>query len=117
PRYLFDNESLIRAFRSDGPGRELLQRGMVRDLSLTTSTTILDELDEVLARAKFGISPRDRAEIRRLLLLAADDVTDFEEREASRHVPGDPGDDHVVEAAVRTSADALVTKDTDFVEV
>jgi putative PIN family toxin of toxin-antitoxin system len=117
PRYLLDTETLIRAFRSDGPARELLQRGMVRDLSLTTSTTILDELDEVLARPKFGIAPGDRSEIRRLLLVAADEMADFEEADAARHVPSDPGDDHVVEAALRTRASLLVTKDPDFKEV
>ncbi len=117
PRYLLDTEALIRAFRSDGSARELLQRGMVRDLSLTTSTTILDELDDVLARPKFGIAAADRTEVRRLLLLAADEVADFEEREAPSHVPSDPGDDHVVEAALRTGADVLVTMDPDFGEV
>ena len=117
PRYLLDTEALIRAFRSDGPARELLQRGMVRDLSLTTSTTILDELDEVLARPKFGIAAGDRADVRRLLLVAADEVADFQEAEAARHVPSDPGDDHVVEAALRTRASVLVTKDPDFKEM
>jgi len=87
---------------------------MVRDLSLTTSTTILDELDEVLARPKFRIPGDERSEIRRVLLLASDDVAIFDESEAPRHVPGDPGDDHVVEAALRTSAEVVVTMDPDL---
>ncbi|MEO8293711.1 MAG: putative toxin-antitoxin system toxin component, PIN family [Actinomycetota bacterium] len=117
PRYLLDTEALIRAFRSDGPARELLQRGMVRDMSFVTSTTVLDELDDVLARPKFGVARSDREAIRTVLIRAADEVAIFEEHEASRHVPRDPGDDHVVEAALRTEADVLVTHDDAFDEV
>ncbi len=111
PRFLLDTESLVRAVRSDGPSRELLQAGMIRDLALCTSTTILDELDDVLARPRFGISTQDRATIRRMVLVAADEIAIFTEEEAGSYVPGDPGDDHVVEAALRTRADAVVSQD------
>lgn len=111
PRFLLDTEVLLRAVRSDGPSRELLQSGMIRDLSLCTSTTILDELDEVLARPRFGIAAQDRFTVRRMLLAAADEIAIFEEAEARSYVPGDPGDDHVVEAAVRTDAGAIVSQD------
>jgi len=111
PRFLLDTESLLRAVRTDGPSRELLQAGMIRDLALCTSTTILDELDDVLARPKFGIAAQDRSTIRRMVLAAADEIAVFTEAEAGSYVPGDPGDDHVVEAALRTKADAVVSQD------
>lgn len=90
---------------------------MLRDLSLLTSSTILDELDDVLARPKFGISSRDRAQLRQLLLLAADDVALFDEADAPRWVPSDPEDDHVAEAAFRTAAGVLVSADLAFREI
>lgn len=111
PRFLLDTEILLRAVRSDGPSRELLQSGMIRDLTLCTSTTILDELDEVLARPRFGIAAQDRFRIRRMVLAAADEIAIFDEEEAGSYVPGDPGDDHVVEAALRTTAEAVVSQD------
>ncbi len=111
PRLLFDTEVLLRAVRSDGPSRELLQSGMIRDLTLCTSTTILDELDDVLARPRFGIAARDRLSIRQMLLVTADEIAIFDGAEAGAYVPGDPGDDHVVEAALRTRAEAIVSQD------
>jgi len=111
PRFLLDTETLLRAVRSDGPSRELLQAGMLRDLALCTSTTVLDELDEVLARPRLGIAAQDRSTIRQMVLAAADEIAIFTEAEAGSYVPGDPGDDHVVEAALRTRADAVVSQD------
>lgn len=111
-RFLLDTEALLRAFRSDGPARELLQRGMLRDLSLVTSSTILDELDEVLARPRFAVPPGERGTIREVVLRAADDVAIFDEADVPRHVARDPGDDHVVEAALRTGAGVVVTRDS-----
>lgn len=90
---------------------------MLRDLSLLTSSTILDELDDVLARPKFKIPSKDRAQLRRLLLLAADDVAHFDETNAPRWIPSDPGDDHVAEAAAQTAAGVLVSRDLDFREI
>lgn len=90
PRYLLDTEVLVRAFRSDGPARELLQRGMLRDLSLLTSVTILDELEDVLARPKFGFKRADLHAVRHVLLRAADVVVLMSEDECARWVPSDP---------------------------
>lgn len=117
PRFLLDTEALLRAFRSDGPARELLQRGMLRDVSLVTSSTILDELDEVLARPRFAVPSNERETVREVVLRAADDVAIFDEAEAPRHVPRDPGDDHVVEAALRTRAGVVVTFDGAITEL
>jgi predicted nucleic acid-binding protein len=114
PRFLLDTEGLLHAVRSDGPSRELLQAGMLRDLALCTSTTILDELDDVLARPRFGIAAQDRSRIRQMVLAAADEIAIFSEAEAGSYVPGDPGDDHVVEAALRTGADAVVSQDREL---
>jgi putative PIN family toxin of toxin-antitoxin system len=90
---------------------------MIRDCSFTTSTSILDELDDVLARPKFGISPSDRSVIRHVLIKAADEVVLLDESEAGRYVRTDPGDDHIVEAAIRTGADLLVSEDADLLNL
>ncbi|MGH8984588.1 MAG: putative toxin-antitoxin system toxin component, PIN family [Acidimicrobiia bacterium] len=109
PRLLLDTEALLRAWRNDGPARELLQRGMVRDYSLCTSTTILDEVEEVLARPKFGAPGDERQLFRRTILLAADEIAVFDEADAPRR-SRDPGDDQVIEAAVRTRAEIVVSQ-------
>lgn len=90
---------------------------MLRDLSLLTSVTILDELEDVLARPKFGFKRADLHAVRHVLLRAADVVALMSEDECARWVPSDPGDDHVAEAAARTGADALVSADPDFREI
>ncbi|MGH8909988.1 MAG: putative toxin-antitoxin system toxin component, PIN family [Egibacteraceae bacterium] len=111
PRYLLDTEAILRAWRDDGPARELLQLGMIRNVSLCASTTILDEVDEVLARPKFGANPVQRQALRRSVLAAADTVAVFREHEAPRRSP-DPGDDHVIESALRSAADVVVSRNT-----
>jgi predicted nucleic acid-binding protein len=109
PRYLLDTEVLLRAWRNDGPARELVQLGMMREFSLCTSTTILDEAEEVLARPTFAATGAERQALRRTVLLAADDVAVFREDEAPRR-SRDAGGDHVVEAALRTRAHVVVSR-------
>lgn len=108
PRCLLDTEAVLRAWRDDGPARELLQLGMVRDIALCTSTTVLDEVDAVLARPKFRATALQRQALRRTMLVAADEVAVLDAADAPRRSP-DPGDDHVVESALRTRTDLVVS--------
>jgi putative PIN family toxin of toxin-antitoxin system len=108
-RVVFDTNVLISALVYGGLPRELLTRVFRGELTLVTSTVLMNELEEVLL-GRFAHDPSlartVRAEIELLAEVVA--VPDLE------RVARDADDDAVLAAAIAGEASAIVTGDNDL---
>ena len=113
-RVVVDTDLLVRGAMSRGPRGAPLNRLGQPGFELIYSRQLLEELIEVLNRSKF----RERYRVtdaRRDALLAS--ITRFGIRvEPNRAISvcRDPDDDKLLEAAVASQADAIVTTDHDL---
>lgn len=110
-RVVLDNNIPVSALWSAlGAPAQILAAYRAGRFSLVTSEPILEELTEVLGRAKFrdrGITPTQAATMLDLLRRGAEQV----EVPETLQVYGDPKDDKFVEAAVQGRVDLLVSGD------
>jgi putative PIN family toxin of toxin-antitoxin system len=115
PRLVVDNNALVSRLLIPGsvPGRAV--RKAVDEGQLLVSEAPLEELADVLARAKFDpyVSIADRQEFIRLLGRVAELVPITFTLRACR----DPKDDKILELAVNGRADLIVTGDKDLLEL
>jgi len=111
-RVVVDNSALVSRLLlpHSVPGRAV--RKAVDEAQLLVSEATLDELADVLSRAKFDayVTIEDRQEFFRLLGRIAELVPTTYTVRACR----DPGDDKFLELAVNGSADLIVTGDQDL---
>ena len=111
-RVVVDNSALVSRLLlpRSVPGRAV--RKAVDEAQLLVSEATLDELADVLSRAKFDayVTIEDRQEFFRLLGRIAELVPTTYTVRACR----DPGDDKFLELAVNGSADLIVTGDKDL---
>ena len=111
-RVVVDNSALVSRLLlpHSVPGRAV--RKAVDEAQLLVSEATLDELADVLSRAKFDayVTIEDRQEFLRLLGRIAEMVPTTYTVRACR----DPGDDKFLELAVNGSADLIVTGDKDL---
>ena len=84
-----------------------LDLAFLRSFTLIISATLLEELDEKL-RAKFGVSVEYAALIRARLEKVAEVV---QPRESLSVIADNPGDNRVLECAVKGEADLIVSGD------
>ena len=108
-RALFDTNVLISALVYGGLPRELLTRVFRGEVTLVTSTVLMNELEEVLV-ARFAHDPSLARTVRAEIELLAEvvDVKDLE------RVARDADDDAVLAAAIAGEASAIVTGDSDL---
>ena len=108
-RVVFDTNVLISALVYGGLPRELLTRVFRGELTLVTSTVLMNELERVLI-ARFAHDPSLARTIRAEIDLLAEvvDVSDLE------RVARDADDDAVLAAAIAGRASAIVTGDRDL---
>jgi len=108
-RVVFDTNVLISALVYGGLPRELLGRVFRGEITLITSTALMNELEEVLV-VRFAHEPSlartVRAEIELLAEVAG--VSDL------KRVARDADDDAVLAAAIAGEASAIVTGDHDL---
>lgn len=97
--------------RRDGPRHRLIDRALKVKVRLFVSDYILDELADVL-REELDESPRYVHLARRAVLRRAKRVA--LPKNIRSFVPGDPKDDAVVQTAVSSKSDYLVTADDYF---
>lgn len=112
-RIVLDTNTLVSGVISaNGPPRRLLDGARTQIFEICTSTILLAELLEVLARDKFaarltqaGLTPLNIvSELRRMAYMAAPD-------NVPRVIADDPDDDHVIACAVAAQADLIVSGD------
>lgn len=108
-RVVFDTNVLISALVFGGLPRALLTRVFRGELTLVTSTVLMNELEEVLV-ARFAHAPSLARTVRAEIELLADVLDASELAPVAR----DPDDDAVLAAAVAGDASAIVTGDSDL---
>jgi putative PIN family toxin of toxin-antitoxin system len=110
-RVVLDNNILVSALLSPlGAPAQILAAYRAGRFGLVTSEAVLDELAEVLGRAKFrdrGITPTQAAALLDILRRGAERV----EIAGTLQVCRDPKDDKFVETALIGQVDVLVTGD------
>jgi putative PIN family toxin of toxin-antitoxin system len=108
-RVVFDTNVLISALVYGGLPRELLSRVFRGEITLVTSTVLMNELEEVLV-ARFAHDPSLARTVRAEIELLAEVVDATELARVAR----DPGDDAVLAVAIAGEASAIVTGDRDL---
>lgn len=106
---MFDTNVLISALAYGGLPRELLTRVFRGEVTLVTSTVLLNELEDVLV-ARFAHDPSLARTVRGEIELLAEVV----DASGPAPVARDPDDDAVLAAAVAGEASAIVTGDRDL---
>lgn len=112
-RIVLDTNTLVSGvISSGGSPRRLLDGARTQAFEMCSSTVLLAELLEVLAREKFavrlaqaGLTPLNIvSELRRMAYIVAPD-------NVPRVITDDPDDDHVIACAVAAQADLIVSGD------
>lgn len=106
---MFDTNVLISALVFGGLPRALLTRVFRGEITLLTSTVLMDELEEVLV-ARFAHDPSLARTARAEIELLADVVDASDLASIAR----DPDDDAVLACAIAGRASAIVTGDRDL---
>jgi putative PIN family toxin of toxin-antitoxin system len=92
---------------------QLLELAREGKISLNVSESILAEVEDVLQR-KFGLPPDDIAEARRRLQAMARTVTPAVQLDVIKE---DPPDNRILECAVSSGSDFIVTGDKDLLRL
>jgi len=106
---VFDTNVLISALVYGGLPRELLTRVFRGEITLITSTALMNELEDVLI-ARFAHDPSLARTVRSEIELLAEVVDALDHAPVAR----DPDDDAVLAAAIAGEASAIVTGDRDL---
>jgi putative PIN family toxin of toxin-antitoxin system len=118
-RVVADTNTVVSGLLWDGgPPRQLIDAAFAAEIELYTSAVLLEELTEVLGRAKFGRKVAASS-------FSAEQLVWRYARLARRVVPAavesvvlsDPDDDHVITCAVAARAEIIVSGDRRLLEV
>lgn len=113
-RVVLDTNVLISAILFGGPPRQVLEKVIAGELECSLSLALLDELRDVLRRPKFGFSARMALTIIEELSAICQIVSPTQELEI---VEADPDDDRVLECALETKADFIVSGDAHLLDL
>ena len=113
-RIVADTNIVVSGLFWQGAPRQILDLARKQTVVLCSSPVLLDELADVIARAKF------QRRLEAVSLSAAElmlnyaritEIVDVPEQAVSRVVASDPDDDHVIACAVIAHADMIVSGD------
>lgn len=111
-RVVADTNTIVSGLLWQGAPRALLDAAREGRISLYTSATLLEELAQVLPRAKFAKRvAASRMSIARLVRRYARLAQRIVPADISPAVPGDPDDDAVLACALAAQADLIVSGD------
>ena len=105
---VLDTNVLVSAFGWEGPERDVYRLCRRGELETVTSRPLLEELERVLGYPKFGL---DHEEVEAVLADVKSVAGLVEPERAVRAVSEDPADDRVLECAVTSGADYIVSGD------
>jgi uncharacterized protein len=111
-RLVLDTNCVVSAFLWGGTPRQIIDAAIEGQCQLFTSGALLAELEEVLARKKFG--PRflsAQTSVARLLVEYTGQVTVVHAAIIAPTVLRDPDDDQVLACALAAKADLIVSGD------
>ena len=107
-RIVLDTNVLISAVLFGGPPRDVLELVISGAVDCSLSFPILDETREVLRRPKFGFSPEQSFQFIEELHAVCDVIDPATRVQA---VASDPDDNMILECAVESNADIVVSGD------
>ena len=108
-RALLDTNVLISAFFWNGPPRRVVDDAIVLKYSALTSVFILQEVEEVLLRKPFSLSPIRVQQILRDILSYTTLV--YEKKPKKKIQFKDKADEKIINLAIGAKVDILVTGD------
>ena len=107
-RIVCDTNVLVSGVVFGGACRSIITLVSEGQVCGFTSAALLSELEDVLARPKFGLTPQQLAAMMELVRQTFLSVTPMEPTHA---VAEDPDDDAVLDAAIAANADVVVSGD------
>ena len=117
-RAVLDTNVVTSGFLWGGVPRQLLQVAREKQLRLFTSTTLLLELSDILARAKFARKLTDaQLSIDQLVERYALLATVVHPSLITPTILEDPDDDHVLACALATQVDLIVSGDRHLLDL
>lgn len=114
PRIVLDTNVLVSALLFGGPPREILNLIVVGAVDCSLSSSILDELEDVLQRPKFGVPSREARALVEILSVLCTVVSPSEQISVVR---ADPDDNRILECALAAGADVIVSGDAHLHEL
>ena len=113
-RVVLDTNVLISAILFGGKPRQILEKAIRGEIRLCLSEPILEELNGVLQRSKFGYSP----EMVQFILTELIGIADFVNQTEALHVIlEDPEDNKILECAVEAKANYIITGDLHLLKI
>jgi putative PIN family toxin of toxin-antitoxin system len=112
-RVTLDTNVYISALNFGGQPKRLLDMAIGGEVEVAISDAILAELERVL-RTKFKWEPKEIQETEALIRSVARHV---EPKQTLTVVPDDPDDNRIVECAVESGSEAIITNDGDLLRM
>jgi len=112
-RVTFDTNIFVSAFEFGGKPEKLLQMAMDGEIEVAVSQPIVNETVRVL-REKFNWSPVELDRVLSVIRLCTKWVSPTQNIDA---VPTDADDNRVVECAVASGSEAIITGDKDLLRL
>jgi putative PIN family toxin of toxin-antitoxin system len=116
-RWGLDTTLVISGFLWCGLPEQLVQAGIDRRVTLATGPKLLDELADVLSRAKFANRLRAHGFTPTAVLSRCTFITNHVDPIVMHGVVRDPDDDHVIACAVAAKIDYMVSVDRHMLDL
>jgi putative PIN family toxin of toxin-antitoxin system len=114
PHVVLDTNVLVSALVFGGPPREILNMIVAGAVNCSLCLPILDELQDVLQRPKFGFSPQQAMAIAEDLSALCAIANPLERVSVVR---GDPDDDRILECALEVRAGIIISGDAHLLDL